>query len=353
MAGIKLSTLLTHAIGWLLFMSLPLLFISGQNSTETAIGLFTSPYYWMFFFCYAFIFYAHTYYILPEWYFKRKYVLYGISVLALLLYVYFLHPFDNLISHQHQGPPPRFDRPPPPRRPGPPGRRMHFDIIGISLFLLTLALSFAIVASENWRLSRQRAQQAETEKAQAELSILKAQINPHFLFNTLNNIYSLAVTGHNATAPSILQLSNILRYVTEDVAEDLVPLSAEIQCIRDYIDLQRLRLTQRTRVHFELTGNASAISIAPMILMTFVENAFKFGISAHENSEIKIALIIEDRNIRFTCINSLIPAEKLAERSGIGLANTRKRLDFIYGDQYQLDISETKDLYSVNLSIKT
>ena len=359
MGKIKQSALITHAIGWLLFLCLPLLFIAGQNSNEVASGLITSPFYWLFFLCYAIIFYTHTWLLLPDWFYKKKYMLYGAAVIILFLLVYFIKPFDNLMGltggrHPMRSPPPFGDYPPEhPRGPGRPPRGFHLDIISIALFLLTIALSFAVVASKNLRVTQQRALHAEKEKAIAELSILKAQINPHFLFNTLNNLYSLAISDQPNTATGILKLSNILRYVTEEVTNAFVPLKAEIDCINDYIDLQRLRLSKKTTVNLNITGNTSNIQIAPMILMTFIENAFKFGVSAHQSSEINIGITTKEKTILFTCSNTLNNKATNPERTGVGLINTRKRLDYIYEHHYELDINTDNNLYTVTLTINT
>lgn len=133
---------------------------------------------------------------------------------------------------------------PPGRKPPPPPANeragAHFDVVSVFLFFMLVALGVAIQTVERLHNSEKRALQAETDKANAEFSFLKAQINPHFLFNTLNNIYSLAVTESEHTPDAIMKLSNIMRYVTDEVTEDRVPLESEAACIQDYIDLQRL-----------------------------------------------------------------------------------------------------------------
>ncbi|GAB3509558.1 hypothetical protein GCM10027442_17000 [Emticicia fontis] len=259
-------------------------------------------------------------------------------------------PEDRRIFEEPKREPPDDFR----REPGPSPKESSnkIDVISIFLFGLIWALGMALKISERWRETEQRAVQAEADKANAELSFLKAQINPHFLFNTLNNIYSLAVTNNKNTAASIMKLSQIMRYVTDEVSEDFVPLQSEIECISNYIDLQRLRLSKKTEVVFEVTGITDSKSISPLLLMTFVENAFKHGISNHENSIIEIKIFADAQTIQFDCKNTLFTTSRKVERTGIGLSNTRQRLSHLYKDRYSLRIDDKQDFYSVELIIK-
>jgi two-component system LytT family sensor kinase len=126
----------------------------------------------------------------------------------------------------------------------------NIDMVGLFIFIIVMGLGIAISTVQKWQLTEQMVIRAEAEKAHAELSFLKAQINPHFLFNTLNNIYALSVTDSKHTSESIMKLSNIMRYVTDEVTEDFVLLQSEIDCINDYIDLQKLRLSKKTALRF-------------------------------------------------------------------------------------------------------
>lgn len=364
----KIPAVVTHITGWLIFLSLPVLFMAGQAGRDKALDTISSPWYWLLFGSYFVVFYLHTYFLFPKLYVKKKIVAYIGIVVLLLAGVYLLRPFDRLftqLSRPNRGmmmeerrllprneemppPPPEFEvRPPMPRREP---RQQHFDIVSIFLFFLTLSLSIALQNTWRWRSTEKRALQAEAEKAQAELAFLKAQINPHFLFNTLNNIYSLAITGNEHTAASIMKLSNILRYVTDEVKQDHVALQQEIDCIRDYIDLQQLRLGKKTTVSFNITGNPAPLSIAPLILMTFVENAFKYGVSNHQKSSIIIDLQASPGSIGFSCSNALFPCKR-NERTGIGIANTRQRLEHLYPHKHLLNITTDNNLYTVTLTL--
>ena len=232
-------------------------------------------------------------------------------------------------------------------------RDNHIDIASIIVFIAMWSLSTALYIIRLWRLTEERAVRAEAEKTQAELSFLKAQINPHFLFNTLNNIYSLAISQNPHTADSILKLSNIMRYVTDDIREDFVPLEHEIECMKDYIDLQRLRLGNKMQVHFDVNGNPVGRTIVPLVLMTFIENVFKYGISSHEPSEIRIGLDIKPDSIHFYCRNRVHRKGGNETRKGVGIANTQQRLQHLYPGKYALLINEENGFYTVDLSIIT
>jgi two-component system, LytTR family, sensor kinase len=327
----------------------------------------------LFVLVYTVIFYLHTYVLLPYLYASRKYIWYTLMVVVLLAIVFWVKPFDKMVSYVSRdsqlpiappnegeffngAPPPRFDDygPPPPPRQGrdPQARegRPVIDQVSVFLFIMIMALSLAIYVRQRLRYTEQRALKAEADKANAELSFLKAQINPHFLFNTLNNIYSLAVTKNEHTAESIMKLSNIMRYVTDDISEDYVELDSELECIRDYIDLQKLRLNASTKVEVEISGDTLNKKIAPLILMTFVENVFKYGVSNHAPSEIVIRIAVEQDAIRFYSRNNLFRTVR-KERTGIGIANTRQRLEYLYPGKHNLVISERDDCFFVQLDL--
>jgi LytS/YehU family sensor histidine kinase len=217
---------------------------------------------------------------------------------------------------------------------------------------MMLALSMAIRISRQLQVTEQRVARAEADKANAELSFLKAQVNPHFLFNTLNNIYTLAITNNEHTGESILKLSDIMRYITDDIAADFVSLEREVECMTNYIDLQRLRLGKNVFLEYTVTGNLGNRKIAPLILMTFVENVFKYGISNHEASPLTIRLFCENRTISFFSENRIFSPGRAGERPGTGIRNARQRLEYLYPQKYFLSITNDNGLYTVDLSMQ-
>jgi len=394
----KLTTFVIHCGGWLLFLIFPLLFMNGgQKGTSTWILVFSS-YYWLFCLTYLLLFYLNTLYLIPEFFFKKRYIIYGIFVVLLFGCVYFLQPFDKLLQHnprlqvqinlpaqlqpasvQNQlaqpvtpasdtvsithpnypfGPLPHQDlrmQDPKVRSSGiiPLLRHSsHIDVVSVIIFLIIIALSVAIRTVEQYHHTERKVVIAEAGKASAELSFLKAQINPHFLFNTLNNIYTLSVTGNEHTSDSIMKLSNIMRYITDDVSEDFVRLQSEIDCLGDYIALQQLRLGKKTKVNYNINGEAGTQKIAPLILVSFVENAFKYGVSKQENSDINIDITVEDDKVVFYCENKIFRNKAAAaERTGIGIANSKQRLEYLYAGKHNLLINDDGDKFCVTLTL--
>ena len=363
----RLNTVLIHIAGWLLFYSLPVIFIISRAGGNRQ--LFSNNVLDVFSFAiYIAIFYLNTYFLLPALFFRRKKILY-FSVLALsLAAVFFLKPFDRMAndsqlnrgSAEFRPPPPEMDWPhqrpngnrPPPELDSPEerlSRGAHIDIISIALFILVIVLSIALIIEKRWRIAVENAARAETDKANAELSFLKAQINPHFLFNTLNNIYSLAVTKNEHVADAIMKLSNLMRYVTDDVNENFVSLDKELDSIKDYISLQRLRLGKKVSIDLTIEGVTGEKTIAPLILMPFVENAFKHGISNAEVSDIIIKLSATENYIDFFTTNKLFDTPRSTHRTGIGNANTKKRLKQLYPEKHVLTIGSENGLYTVHL----
>jgi hypothetical protein len=348
----KLFNIISHAAGWIFFSSLLVGFLANSpNSGHILTQLLSFPFL-VFYAVFLFLFYFNMGVLIPRLYLNKKYLLYFSVIVLLLLAVYFIKPFDGLMKLNP--PPGEMNRMPPPgdgsQGPGGPGRVV--DITSIILFITVWSLSTALCIIRQWRVTEQRALLAETDKVNAELSFLKSQVNPHFLFNTLNNIYSLAITNNENTAPSIMKLSNIMRYVTDEAGENFVPLESEVGCMKDYIDLQRMRLGSKMNVDLSVKGNMIDKKIAPLVLMTFVENVFKYGISSHEPSDIVIKLSADEHNITFFCQNKLFETKRNTERTGIGIPNARKRLLHLYPNKHFLDIDEGNGLFTVQLTLQ-
>jgi two-component system, LytTR family, sensor kinase len=345
----KVLNIAGHVAGWLVFFSLVIGFFANSPQEHGVLSkIFQTPFL-IFYFTFLFLFYFNTTVLIPRFYLRKQYLLYFFIIALLFVVVYLIRPFDGLMK---LSPPPGMAgsesfRPGPDHKPG-----KGVDITSIILFITVWSLSTAICIIRQWRLTEQRAARAETDKANAELSFLKSQVNPHFLFNTLNNIYSLAVTKNENTAPSIMKLSNIMRYITDEAGEDYVPLDSEVECMKDYIDLQRLRLGNKMNVDFSINGNMIDKKIAPLILMTFTENVFKYGISSHEPSDIIIKLSADEHNITFFCQNKLFETKRNTERAGIGISNARQRLQHLYPNRYFLDIDTEKGLFTVQLTLQ-
>jgi LytS/YehU family sensor histidine kinase len=195
-----------------------------------------------------------------------------------------------------------------------------------------------------------RLQEVKEQSTQAQLQMLRAQINPHFLFNTLNSIYALALKKDDRTPQAIINLSEFMRYAVTDQHETHIALAAEIKYLESYIELQKARLGNTVNVRFTISGMASNQRIVPLIFITFLENAFKHGISGNEKSEITIQLDIAPSFVTLVVENPIYKSN--SEGSGIGLRNSLKRLEMMYPDKHQLEMTETNGKYRVFLKLE-
>jgi sensor histidine kinase YesM len=215
----------------------------------------------------------------------------------------------------------------------------------IIVFLFILTLSTGIRIIQQWH-------QSEKEKVNAELAFLKAQINPHFLFNTLNNIYSMAVAKNEKTPFAIEMFSNLMRFVIFETQHDLVPLNRKIEYVDTYIELQKMRLSTSVTVNYQKSGNPRSLQIAPLIMMPFIENAFKFGVSTEKQTVIIIKIDILDDELNFFASNSrILSPEKENGSSQLGIGNTIKRLQLIYPGRHTLKIIKNDQDYNVELNL--
>ena len=235
---------------------------------------------------------------------------------------------------------------PRPHRAGRSGSAVlgnRFDLVNLLITLLVLGMATAIAMVQHWQQEARLRERLDQQRVEAELALLKAQINPHFFFNTLNNIYSLTLIDGERARAALHRLSRMMRYVLYDTASGEALLSQEVAFIQDYINLMQLRLTDRVQVVFEHPEPVREARIAPMLLLPFVENAFKHGVAATAPSHIYIGLrqpapgqlAIEVRNTLFAR-----PGPDLAGSNGIGLANTRRRLDLLYPGRYTLCVTK-------------
>lgn len=218
------------------------------------------------------------------------------------------------------------------------------------------ALFASVKLFEFWFLNQKRNQELEKEKMESELKFLKSQIHPHFLFNTLNNLYALTLDKSDRAPEVVVKLSDLLSYMLYECNAPLVPLAKEVQLLQDYLDLEKIRYPNELKVDFEVFGRVNGKNIAPLVLLPFVENGFKHGLSKQINYPwITITLEIEDYLLRFSVENNRPKIEKVDETGyseGIGLKNVRRRLDLIYGDQYTLEISGNNDTFSIKLQLQ-
>ncbi|MBQ7419802.1 MAG: sensor histidine kinase [Prevotella sp.] len=225
--------------------------------------------------------------------------------------------------------------------------------VGYSAFIMISLLInvMAIVSAMSIRYMM-RQQERKQQEVEAELAWLKNQINPHFLFNTLNNISCLAQIDGDETQEAIMQLSDLLRYAMYETNKPKVPISGELEFMKNYIELMKLRCNEMTRVNYQFTVNNNK-EIAPLLFISLIENAFKHGMNSNAPASIDISLTEEDHMLIFTCDNSNNPKPtKDRSGSGIGLENTHRRLDLLYAGRYQWEQAITPDnIYHVKITL--
>lgn len=206
--------------------------------------------------------------------------------------------------------------------------------------------------AQDWFDLEAKRKEIENEKLVSELRFLKEQINPHFLFNTLNNLYYLAHTQSPNTKEVIAKLSQMMRYMIYEANNETVPVSKEIEYISNYIDLEKLRLEDDFPIEFSISGEYQHLKITPLIFITFLENAFKHGVeSGDSKSWVKVSLVFEEKNCIYKVSNSKKNSEFGSQKSGIGLKNTVRRLNLSYHNAHNLQINEDLDSYNVTLEI--
>ena len=228
------------------------------------------------------------------------------------------------------------------------------EMMGIGLIYISLSL--LLYLSKSWFQRKDteiKLTKLEEEKIRSELKVLRAQINPHFLFNSLNMIYGEALRKTDKAPEMILKLSDILRYVVDNMNKNEVRVEQEIVYIEKFIDLQKERLSNPNRVLFSKSGSFEGLMISPLLLITYIENAFKHGSVSGINERIKITIAAQNEELKLAVENSISNIEVIdkSSSSGMGLANTKKRLNFIYEDKYSLVINEDDESYKTELKI--
>ncbi|MCR5365554.1 MAG: sensor histidine kinase [Prevotella sp.] len=220
---------------------------------------------------------------------------------------------------------------------------------GIAMLINWMAIGIAL--SIRYVMRQQERKQKEVE---AELAWLKNQINPHFLFNTLNNISSLAQIDGDETQEAIMQLSDLLRYAMYETNKPKVPISGEVEFMKNYIELMKLRCNEMTTVTSQFSVFSSQLEVAPLLFISLIENAFKHGMNSNAPATIDISLTQEGDNLVFNCDNTNNPKPtKDRSGSGIGLDNTRRRLDLLYPGCYTWEQAITpENIYHVKITIR-
>ena len=333
-----------HAVAWGIVFIIPF-FSSGRNREVVAIedyALFVvGPLSFMV------VFYVNYLFLIPRYLFEKqtgRFFLFNLLLISATVLV--THQIMQLLP-----PPDKFHHMP----------RWKPDALDVALFLLRNAamyvliagLSVAIRMTARWYEQEATRKELDRSRVEAELRNLKSQLNPHFLFNTLNNIYSLIAFSPERAQEAVHDLSRLLRYVLYDSNQPFVPIEKELDFIRNYVELMRIRLPESARLEMNIDVQQSGLTIAPLLFISLIENAFKHGISNSNPSYIRIQLKENEDGIDCYIENSLFPKDAADQSgSGIGLTNLKKRLGLIYPENHLLVCHQENNAYIAELYIR-
>ena len=338
----KPKTVLIHALVWAVILSIPYIYVGGHEGGHE-VGrhkeIFDRSIFQTFDFITNFfwiaVFYINSEILVPAFMFRRRYYGYAVSLLLLFLLLFLLHNLLFLSMYY-------------------PQRLMLIGALRHNLvpFFFTITLSATYKAINDRIQSENHQKDKQNENLKTELSFLRSQISPHFLFNVLNNIVAMARLKSEELEPTIVKLSALLQYMLYENGDEKVLLRDEIESLHNYIDLQLLRMDSRLLLHLNLDLKDDWHSIEPMLLMPFVENAFKHGNLFQRNPEISIILTVEDKVLHFKVRNRYQENDQAKDKvSGIGLVNVRRRLALLYPGKHELLISTVGGWFDVHLKL--
>ncbi|MFI3277923.1 MAG: histidine kinase [Rikenellaceae bacterium] len=356
---------------WTLVVVFPLLFMDDINQNWRGVYVLWSE-------CtvVGFAFLVNRFILMPRLFFSRRYIAYISSLIALftILGVFVLH-YDGvnvILSIFGYGgdvagdiAPPIMSAPPPSMPPHAihptvaPHAAAHHAVTVIPPTISVLILSVIVIALDmglsiafKWIISEHKQAEINKERISAQLSNLQSQVSPHFFMNTLNNIHALVDIDSKRAKQTIIELSNLMDYLLyESSSQECVLLQKELLFIRNYINLMRLRYSKQVKIEFSHSDNIPPVKIPSLLFLNFIENAFKYGVDYEQDSFIKIHFEFDHTSIRMTASNSNHSSSVNGNRHGLGISNSRKRLNLLYDNEYTLDITDIDRVYFVDLKI--
>ncbi|MGB5822093.1 MAG: histidine kinase [Saonia sp.] len=332
----KVRKLVVHIFLWALFYGLMLYpFIYGPRTTPADMPARLS--------IATVLFYFNYFYLVPKLLLEKRTVTYITTTFLLIIAISL---FIDLSIDQD-----------PPRR-GPTGTpSLGNGLFRVQSVMPLLIITIPVVVSTmlrmyvEWRGNEDLRMQVENEKVRSELQFLKTQLNPHFLFNSLNAIYSLSVKNSTNTSEAIISLSELMRYMLYETNKDFVPLAKELEYIKNYVRLQRLRLADSENVILKISGEDKGKLIPPLLFISFIENAFKYGTDFKGQTNVKINLSIKEESIHMYVMNTIGTYKEKSKNSGVGLENVKNRLNLLYPGSYNLLVKNDEKSYAVSLTL--
>ncbi len=329
-----------HIVCWLIF-AIPLLFLVDIEDDKRTELMFR----WLGFTLTSIVaFYVIYSFIIPYFLVRKRYYWFACSFLLFMgiypLLLTYLRPFIRYASDQNL-------------------QMTYWGKEFETRYLVNLGYTIIIVVigamgrfTFDWFRHMQIQSELKNQNLNSELALLKSQLNPHFLFNTLNNIHTLVYKKSDNADKAVLKLSHLMRYVLYESNEDKVPLTKEIEYLNNYIELEKLRMSTPEQVEFTIKGSYNSENIAPMILVPFIENAFKHSNKNKNDNFIRILLSVKDDKLLFSCSNTLNDIDDNKNGTGgIGLKNVQRRLELLYPKKYNLEIHQTEHTYTIQLNL--
>jgi LytS/YehU family sensor histidine kinase len=287
--------------------------------------------------------YTVVYYLVPKFFIKKKYIAFAIGLLLLLIIIFFLNIINSIINKQMTV------------AIGQTGIKEYFKSFGIRIFgnpPLICGLLLSLKKMKDWYLKQNENKMLARENANAELQLLKAQIHPHFLFNTLNNIYFFILSEPVKAEGLVEKLENLLYYMINECNATAVSLNKEISMINDYFELEKIRYGDRLDVELKITGDYDCKMIAPLLMIPFIENSFKHGTSKIlRDPWIKLFIQADEEMLHFTLTNNKPAGTIPDKKNGIGLSNVKKRLAILHPEKHYLTIEPTENTFTINMQI--
>lgn len=330
--------MIIHIVAWCIVFGIPF-FFTGRQSESVTIESYTR--FVLVPLSFMLVFYINYFLLVPKTLFKKytlRFFLYNLVLIVITMVI--VHMLMGIL-------PDVVHRPMRPPHPEPPLREvLGFFGGNVMLYMLVAALSVAIRMTNSWFEMESVRREVEQKRTEAELKNLKNQLNPHFLFNTLNNIYSLIAFSPERAQEAVHDLSRLLRYVLYESSQTMVPLEKDLDFIRNYVELMRIRLPEHVTTELDIQVK-SGMKIAPLLFISPIENAFKHGISNSLPSFIKISITLKEKELCCLIENSFFPKDAVQDKSGsgIGIQNLERRLELLYPGAYEFVHEQQGDKY--------
>jgi two-component system, LytTR family, sensor kinase len=347
----KRLELILHIAAWTVLFFIPVYLFS----LDTTPDAFFMARVYLRTFIFAILFYINYFLLVPRLLFRQKKIAYYITAIALIAGLYFINSKSNDLITDSPGFRPQREEFEKIKKEYKfmPKHPWRFDVYNFMFTsILISGVSIGLRMAGRYNENEKKRKELEKEMLNSELTFLKNQISPHFFFNTLNNIYALTEINTDDAQKAILQLSKLMRYMLYESEQGNSLLSKEIDFMQNYIELMKLRLSDKVELQVKFPEKFEELSIPPLLFIPFIENAFKHGISYREASFIHISLETQAGEISFSCKNSMGTGIEtpMKENSGIGLENVRKRLALLFPGKHTLGITSNEGIYSVVLT---